>query len=117
MTPTMITVTEDTPSEEIADLLETHRIKRVPVMRNGEIVGVVSRADLLRGLVAREAAPVSTASDADLKTAVEQELEKAAVAINLSASWLPAELPSYGAWRIPIWTGKQRKSLLKASPG
>lgn len=46
-------MTEDTPLEEIAMLLERKAIKRVPVLRNGKLVGIVSRADLLHGLVAR----------------------------------------------------------------
>ena len=53
MTREPITVTEDTPLEEIATLLERKAIKRVPVLRNGKLVGIVSRADLLHGLVAR----------------------------------------------------------------
>jgi CBS domain-containing protein len=48
MTTPVVTVSEDTPVAEIARLLETHRIKRVPVVRAGRIVGIVSRADLLR---------------------------------------------------------------------
>ena len=48
------TVGEDTPVEEIAQLLETHRIKRVPVVRSGRVVGIISRADLLRVLAARK---------------------------------------------------------------
>jgi Sulfate permease family/CBS domain len=39
-------VTEDTPLDEIAELLERHRIKRVPVLRDGKLVGLVSRADV-----------------------------------------------------------------------
>lgn len=53
MTREPITVTEDTPLEEIAMLLERKAIKRVPVVRDGKLVGIVSRADLLHGLVAR----------------------------------------------------------------
>jgi CBS domain-containing protein len=53
MTREPITVTEDTPLEEIAMLLEQKAIKRVPVLRDGKLVGIVSRADLLHGLVAR----------------------------------------------------------------
>jgi CBS domain-containing protein len=53
MTREPITVTEDTPLEEIAMLLERKAIKRVPVLRDGKLVGIVSRADLLHGLVAR----------------------------------------------------------------
>ena len=53
MTREPITVTEDTPLEEIAVLLERKAIKRVPVLRDGKLAGIVSRADLLHGLVAR----------------------------------------------------------------
>jgi len=50
MTRNVITVDEDTPLNEIARLLERHRIKRVPVLSNGRIAGIVSRANLMRGL-------------------------------------------------------------------
>ena len=54
MTREVVTVTEDTPVGEIARLLERRRIKRVPVMRDGRIVGIVSRANLLHGLATHE---------------------------------------------------------------
>jgi CBS domain-containing protein len=64
MTRNVIVVTEDTAIPEIADLLEKHRIKRVPVVREGCVVGIVSRANLLQALVARPAASaVATSSD------------------------------------------------------
>jgi CBS domain-containing protein len=50
MTRKVVTATEDTPLTDIAELLENNNIKRVPIMRGDEIVGVVSRADLLRVL-------------------------------------------------------------------
>ncbi len=50
MTREVITVGEETPVGEIARLLEKRRIKRVPVVREGRIVGIVSRANLLHGL-------------------------------------------------------------------
>ena len=46
-----ITVTEATPAREIASLMHTHRIKRVPVMRDGKLAGIVTRADLVRALL------------------------------------------------------------------
>lgn len=52
MTRNVITVTEETPLGEIARLLEEHRIKRVPVVRDGKLVGIVSRANLLQSLAA-----------------------------------------------------------------
>ncbi|SAL14258.1 HPP family protein [Caballeronia peredens] len=51
MSTDIATVTEDCPVADIAELLDRRRIKRVPVMRDGKIVGVVSRANLIRALV------------------------------------------------------------------
>src|SRR6266852_7560827 len=51
MSAPVITVHEETNLAEIARILTTHRIKRVPVVRDGCIVGIVSRADLVRALV------------------------------------------------------------------
>ncbi|TPJ38237.1 CBS domain-containing protein [Mesorhizobium sp. B2-6-5] len=62
MTQQVATVVESTPVAEIATLLEHNRIKRVPVLRDGHVVGIVSRANLVRALVvARKGwrAPVS----------------------------------------------------------
>jgi CBS domain-containing protein len=50
MTREVMTVTADTPVGEIAQILERRRIKRVPVVEDGKIVGIVSRANLLHGL-------------------------------------------------------------------
>ena len=51
MTAPVVTVAEDTPVEAIAQTLQTHNIKRVPVLREGRVVGIVTRADLVRALV------------------------------------------------------------------
>ena len=51
MTHDVIRVYEDTPLAHVAALLAQKHIKRVPVMRDGKIVGIVSRADLLRAIV------------------------------------------------------------------
>jgi CBS domain-containing protein len=50
MTRDVLSVTEATPVADIAVLLETNRIKRVPVLRDGKLVGIVSRANLVRAL-------------------------------------------------------------------
>ena len=57
MSSPIVTVADDTELREIVRLLEAHHIKRVPVIRDGRIVGIVSRADLLRGLVEEPEAP------------------------------------------------------------
>lgn len=45
-----ITATADATVPELADLLVSNRIKRLPIMRDGKLVGIVSRADLVRAL-------------------------------------------------------------------
>jgi CBS domain-containing protein len=52
MSAPVVTVGEETEVGEIARLLAAHRIKRVPVVRDGRIIGILSRADLLRALAA-----------------------------------------------------------------
>jgi CBS domain-containing protein len=46
----VISVSEDTPLSEIAALFERKRIKRVPVVKDGELVGIVSRSNLIQAL-------------------------------------------------------------------
>jgi CBS domain-containing protein len=50
MTPTPITITEDTRLDEIVSLMEQRSVKRLPVVRQGRVVGIVSRANLLHAL-------------------------------------------------------------------
>ena len=50
MTKNIISVTEETAVEDIARLMTTHRIKRLPVMRGQDVVGIVSRADIVSAI-------------------------------------------------------------------
>jgi len=50
MTRSVVTAAPDTPLGDIATLLERNRIKRVPIVQNGQVVGIVSRANLLQAL-------------------------------------------------------------------
>ena len=62
MTRDVAAVAENTPVAEIAALLEKRHVKRAPVLRDGKLVGIVSRANLLQGLACKSAvnrAPVS----------------------------------------------------------
>lgn len=62
MSSPVVMVGEETDLSEIARLLSAHRVKRVPVLHDGRIVGIVSRADLLRALVAERDAIVAPPS-------------------------------------------------------
>jgi len=50
MTENVISIGETATVEEVATLLATHRIKRVPVMDNGQLRGMVSRSDIVRAI-------------------------------------------------------------------
>lgn len=78
MTRKVITVGEDTPVAEIVTLMEENRIKRVPVMRDGKMTGIVSRANLLRAFASRETAKEAetVAQDRDIQTRLLAVLEK-----------------------------------------
>lgn len=70
MTGPVISVSEDVPLEEVATLLESQRIKRVPVVRDGKLVGIVSRVNLLHGLVAQRTAALQPRSDLAIRGAI-----------------------------------------------
>ncbi|OWT74701.1 MULTISPECIES: CBS domain-containing protein [unclassified Achromobacter] len=51
MSAPAITLEETATIAEVADVLDKHRIKRVPITKNGKLVGIVSRRDMLRALL------------------------------------------------------------------
>jgi len=61
----VISVSDTTPVADIAILLETNRIKRVPVLRDGKLVGIVSRANIVRALAMTINEPSSSAETDD----------------------------------------------------
>ena len=77
MSRNVISVSEDAMLADIAETLEKNHIKRVTVMRGEKLVGIVSRANLLRGLVAAGAKSAPTDSDRDIKAAIEKAVSKA----------------------------------------
>jgi CBS domain-containing protein len=82
MTQDVISVTVTSPLEEIVAIMEEHRIKRVPVLDGNKVVGVVSRADLLRALAvaAREHA-VAAGDDPTIRNRILETLAR--------ESWAP----------------------------
>ena len=65
MTRDVVTVTEDTDLADVAALLEAKRIKRVPVMRDSKIVGIISRANIVRAVGATKGTPPREAEGDD----------------------------------------------------
>ena len=86
MTRDLVTAEEDTPVSEIARTLETRRIKRVPVLRGERIVGIVSRADLVRALAQSKDGklPSPATEDEPLRKAIEAAIaEVPGASVNL----------------------------------
>jgi CBS domain-containing protein len=53
MTEDVVSVPADSPLEDVVTLMERHQIKRVPVVSDRHVIGIVSRSDLLRALIGR----------------------------------------------------------------
>ena len=85
MTTLVHTVPEDAPLTDVVKIMESRQVKRLPVVRDGRVVGILSRANLLRALVsiARDTKPVAM-SDSLIRQRLVEELGK--------QSWAPAAL-------------------------
>jgi CBS domain-containing protein len=84
MTRNVVSVTGDTPLDEAVQLMERHRIKRVPVVDGDLPVGILSRADLLRALArALDEQPAAVRDDDEILRCILAELAKAA--------WVPRD--------------------------
>ncbi|MGA9457184.1 MAG: CBS domain-containing protein [Pseudolabrys sp.] len=85
MTTEVHTVTEDTTLENIVELMERRCIKRVPVMRGKEVVGMVTRSNLMRAMVSLARAEQKPANDdATIRETLLAEMQK--------ESWAPAAM-------------------------
>lgn len=97
----VVTVGPDAPLDEIVAAMECHRIKRIPVVQDGQVVGIVSRANLLRALASISSAPqVSTrsvASDTVIRDRILAALD--------AQPWAPARSISVVVWdgTVHLW--------------
>lgn len=77
MARTVITIPADATLAEAADMLDSHRIKRMPVVRDGNLVGMLTRGDLVRALAETEdGKPTDAIGDADIYAALYQRLRR-----------------------------------------
>lgn len=82
MTATPLTIAEDTPLADVARTMETHGIKRLPVLRGDRLVGIVTRSDLLLA-VAR------LARDTPAPTTGDERIRERVVRAMQANEWLP----------------------------
>ena len=76
MTRDVVTTTEAAPLDRVVELMERNRIKRLPVVRGGKVIGIVSRANLLHALVGLSQAPSHTnPSDSVIRQRILDEIK------------------------------------------
>ena len=77
MTERVFIVTPETPLADLVALMETKHVKRVPVVDQGRLVGIVSRADVMAtlvGLLSKK--PAGSATDAEIREKVLAEIDR-----------------------------------------
>jgi CBS domain-containing protein len=85
MTREPITITEDASLDDVVRIMERRRIKRLPVVRGSQVVGIVSRANLMHALASLgRAAPPPDKSDVAIRAQLLAEFEK--------QTWAPVAL-------------------------
>lgn len=115
MTEQVIHVSEETPLGEVVGLMEKHNIKRLPVLSDGKLVGIVSRADLLRALAARQADPLPPPAkcDATIRAAMNDVLKNEEWAMSAMVNVIVSEGVVH-LWGV-IDSGDQRQALRVAA--
>jgi CBS domain-containing protein len=76
MTRKVITAGPDTPLQEIAETLEKYGIKRLPIVRDGQLVGIVSRANLVQAIATGRSELDIPSSDTTIREKFLTELNK-----------------------------------------
>lgn len=89
MTRRVVTATPDTPLGDIATLLEKNFIKRVPIMNDGKIVGIVSRANLVQALASMAKKTKKRTSVANPR---DSEIRKKVISRLNAQPWRPSML-------------------------
>jgi CBS domain-containing protein len=77
ITRKVLTVAESDTLSHIAAVLEKDRIKRVPVVRDGKLVGIVSRGNLMQAVAAQSDLTGPSTSDKEIRDAIMKELSEA----------------------------------------
>jgi len=117
MTTRVIHVAESTPLADIVALMEKHKVKRLPVLSQGKLVGIVSRVDLLRALVVAQTQPVAPlpATDTTIRAAMNDVLAKEEWAMSAMVNVIVSE-GVVNLWGV-VDSDDQRQALRVAAEG
>jgi CBS domain-containing protein len=115
MTHDPTTVAEGAPLDEIVQLMEKRQIKRIPVVREERVVGIVTRANLVHAIASalREAQPAAASDDAGIRASLMAELAK--------QTWAPVALinPIVKDGIVELWgtitDERQRQAVMVAA--
>lgn len=115
MTLPAICVAPDTPLEEAVRIMERQRIKRLPVVEQGKLAGMITRADVVRALLERKPALSSAGTDEELRRRIEALLRSEGWA---ASAYIVVEV---SAGRVQLWgtveSAAQREAILVAING
>ena len=118
MTKDVVTATEDMPLRDVATLLEKNGIKRVPVVRRGKVVGIISRRNILQAF-ARSATPIPVnPSDLAIQKAIIDQIRS----LPWGKPWLLTVTVTDGVVELwgPVDSAEERQAIrvaAEATPG
>jgi len=112
MTGDPFTISEDTPLDAVVQLMERHRIKRLPVVRDRRLVGIVSRANIMHALVSLASeAKAPPGNDAIIRGQILAECRKQPWASMTNVVVRNGVVELWGT----ITDGRERQALIVAS--
>jgi CBS domain-containing protein len=118
MTRPVVSADENASLADIATLMERHGIKRVPIQQDGRLVGIVSRANLVKALVSVPLRTTGTTDDAKLREQVIEHIR----AVPGGVPWLLSVNVEAGVAQLqgPVHSDEQRRAIriaAEATPG
>jgi CBS domain-containing protein len=115
MTKRPESVSEDADLGEVAMLMERRHVKRLPVVRDGRLVGIVSRSNLVQALASlpAESLPEMSADDRELRERVLQAIREQP----FGAPWLVSVVVNHGVVELwgAVYTDSERRTIRVAA--
>ena len=107
MTRDVVTATEETSLEDVATLMLEHQTKRIPIVRGADVVGIVSRIDLVKAMLSHAApgAAVAAPTAAPAPTPTPQPRDDESLRMQVAAAIQRLSIPLGGAFDVVVRHG------------